>query len=179
MNPWQRKALEKRGVDVIVDRFPDWIFQVRQAGPWNHDYYRATARVSSLRKVRDMLERQSAEDYEANVADMALDAWATRSAFIEGCLAGWSGVTDEAGAALPFTPEAADKLLSTFPEIMRTLEAVSRDASRFAGTEPTADEKEKALLGNSAPASTTRPARGGRRNRRASTSMGGSLAPRE
>ena len=160
MNPWQRKEREKLGVEVVVSEFPDWLFRVRAENAWNEGYHRAIARLAMRKDVRDLLERQEAEDYVPTAADEALDKSVLRQAFAEGCLAGWSGVTGADGDPLEFSTANVIKVLETFPEIFNTLRLVARDASKFG--EPTETEKAKATSGNSEGASSSKRDRGAR-----------------
>jgi len=163
MNPWQRKEREKLGVEVVVSEFPDWLFRVRAENAWNTGYHRAIARLTLRKDVRELLERQEAEDYVPTAADDELDKSVIQQAFAEGCVAGWSGVTGADGEPLEFSTANVVKVLETFPEIFHALRRVARDASQFA--EPTETEKAKALSGNSEGASSSKLDRGAKPSR--------------
>jgi hypothetical protein len=162
MNPWHKKAREARGIEIVVAEFPGWLFLVRPLNRWNRGYQRALVRVASQPEAKALLERQAADDYVPTADDMELDARLATSAFIEGCVAGWSGVTGADGDALPFSPENAVKVLEMFPEIAEALRKAAADPKHF--SEPSDDEKAADILGNSVGASSSKKDRGAKRS---------------
>lgn len=176
MNPWHKKDRERRGVEVVVAEFPGWLFLVRPANEWNSDYRRALVRVAVQPKAKDLLARQDREGYEPTAEDMALDARLALSAFAEGCISGWSGVTGRDGAELPFSARNAVDVLETFPEIAEALRRAAANPENF---DPmTGDEKASAILGNSESASSSKRDRGAKRSRSApGNSSGGEARP--
>lgn len=147
-NPWQRRqaiaANENAGVRVTPAAYPEWSFLVRRRCSWNADYQRALARIAARPDVAAAAARS--REGKPEPGDDALDTAAAREAFAEGCIAGWQGVTDEKGKALPFGVANAAKVLAAFPDIFAELNAVSLDASKFAA--PSADAKAEAIEGN-------------------------------
>jgi hypothetical protein len=162
MNPWHKKAREARGIEVIVAEFPGWLFLVRPLNKWNKGYQRALARVASQPEAKALLERQAVDGYEPTADDMELDARLALSAFAEGCLAGWSGVTGADGEALAFTPENAVRVLETFPEVSEALRLAAANEKNF--SEPSDDDKVADILGNSVGASSSKKDRGAKRS---------------
>ena len=53
------------------------------------------------------------------------------SIFVESCLVGWEGVTDEDGNEIPFTVENAMNLLSDLPELFDTLWGEAKNQNNY------------------------------------------------
>jgi hypothetical protein len=136
MNPWQRRdiaeRLETEGAAVTLPDYPDWVFRVRRRCAWNADYQRAIVRASASPDAAKLLAWQRDNPGEPLPADLAaIDVRMMREAFAEGCVAGWSGVTDRDGDEMECTPENAAALLEHFPDIFAALNEAAGDASRF------------------------------------------------
>ncbi len=150
-NHWQRRAeiaaAETSGVIVECATYLGWKFHVLRRCQWNHAYHSAVARISVRSEVAALLERQRANpDAPLSAADRATDAAMMREAFAEGCLAGWTGVTDENDKPLDFSLANVARVLEVFPDIFAELTAASADASRFAP--PAAAAKAAVVRGN-------------------------------
>lgn len=153
MNFWAQRTkaalLETRGHTVTLPQYPGWSFTVRRMCDWNADYQRAQIRIWQQPDVAKILAKLRADPgYVLSAAERAADAATTREAFADGCLAGWSGVTDAKGKPMPCEGAHKLALLAHFPDLFAALVKAASKGENFGDADGAKTEAATAIAGN-------------------------------
>lgn len=153
-NPWIRREYRARlsteGAPYVHPDYPEWTFTLRSMDAYNDTWGAAARRVALQPDFADLIKRQAADDYSPTSDERAADS-AKRDemhmrAFVEGCVAGWAGVTNRAGKPVKFSAAEAYKLLEAFPDIANGARIFAATAANFKAL--TKDEKGEKIAGN-------------------------------
>lgn len=94
-------------------------FKLARAGGANENFAKiATKRLKPFQSSLESLPRKTADDLALGI-------------FVDTVLLGWEGVTDRTGAVVPYSAEAAKKLLTDLPNLFAALRAESEKMSNF------------------------------------------------
>lgn len=113
------KSVEKEG--IWVDYAEDGRFKVARIGGSNKRFNKVYTRLT--RPHRKQMEHGMLSD---KVGEEIL-----RKAFVDGCLLGWEGITDEEGNPLAYNKENALALFEQLPELLADLVDVARSREGF------------------------------------------------
>lgn len=106
---------------ITLDMGESGKFNLARAGGSNKRYQQALER--GMRPHRKSFQQGTLNDEVANKVLM--------DAFVDTVLLGWEGVTDEAGKPLPYSKEAARKLMTDLPDLFVALREAASDMSLF------------------------------------------------
>lgn len=137
-NPWIRREVRARlstdGAPCVHPDYPEWAFQVRAMDAFNEHWASSVRRVAAQPEFAELIKRQSAPDYEPDAdrrGDEKLRERMHLLAFVEGCIAGWTGVTDRKGKTTRFTVAAAAEVLAAFPDILERVRMFAATPENF------------------------------------------------
>ncbi|WP_294626576.1 hypothetical protein [uncultured Rothia sp.] len=106
-------------------------FRIARSGGANTEY----------RRVLDLKTKPYRRQLQNGTVDVAILEDLVLQTFAETVVLGWSGVEDAEGKVLPYSKEAALKLMQDLPELYQDLLEVSQRASTFRQEEREADAK--------------------------------------
>lgn len=109
---------EKNGVEVDFGSFK---FTVGRAGPTNPRYVKAL----------ESRTRPHKRAIETGTIDQELAKQIDREAFVEGCMIGWEGITDEHNNVIPFSYDAAVKLFTDLPDLFLFIKEEAKKGDLF------------------------------------------------
>lgn len=114
------KNLEQQGVDLVLDS--GVVLRVKRFGGSNSvEMQKALAR--HYKPVAQKISAGVLTPAEINAIDAKILA--------DACLVGWTGVTDENGAEVPFSKEKAVEILSELPELTSTVMSYASNYETF------------------------------------------------
>jgi hypothetical protein len=95
-------------------------FKLARSGGANENFQKtASKRLKPFQSSLDSLPKKVADELAIGI-------------FVDTILLDWDGVADRAGVSVPFSKEAASKLLVTLPNLFAVLQAESAKLSNFA-----------------------------------------------
>jgi len=127
MNLYQEFETNKSKEEGIrLEPMPGIFFTVKRAGGSNKAFSEATQK-----KLRPYINKYKAGK---NLPQDIIDT-VNQEAFVDHCLISWENVTYRDGTPMPYTKEAAKKLLADLPELFNILSEDAHNVENFKGEE--------------------------------------------